>query len=178
MFVILRRHLLVSTAAIFSLTIAPALVAALSAPLGASVVSSALADSDGGGDDHGGGSDDSGSDHSGSDDHGSGGHGSDDDGSDDHGSDDDSDDDSSDDSSDDASDDSSDDGHGRKGRNNDTRLVVSDDQLAGLQNGTMVAVDQNGRRLKLEIEQEHNQTEVKIKAPRGSVTAVSIVPAN
>ena len=177
MFVILRRHLLVSTAAIFSLTIAPALVAALSAPLGASVVSSALADSDGGGDDHGGGSDDSGSDDSGSDDHGSGGHGSDDDGSDDHGSDDDSDDDSSDDSSDDASDDSSDDGLGQKGRNNDTRLVVSDDQLAGLQNGTMVAVDQNGRRLKLEIEQEHNQTEVKIKAPRGSVTAVSIIPA-
>jgi hypothetical protein len=56
--------------------------------------------------------------------------------------------------------------------------VVNDAQLRGLKNGSMVAVDQNGRRLALEIERNRNRTEVKINAPRNSVTAVTIVPAN
>ena len=44
MFNMLRRNLLVSTAALFSLTIAPAMVSTISAPFGASILSAALAD--------------------------------------------------------------------------------------------------------------------------------------
>lgn len=185
---IVRRHLLVSTTALFSLTLAPALVSALSAPLGASIVSVALADDDndggnddGGNDDNGGGSDDNGSDddNGGNDDGGNddNDNGSDDSGDDDNGTDDDS---SDDDGVDDnGTDDDLDNGaNSNRGRDDRTSLVVNDRQLRGLKNGTMVAVDQNGRRLALEIEQEHNRTEVKIKAPRNSVTAVTIVPAN
>lgn len=194
----LRRHLLVSTAAVFSLTLAPALVSALSAPLGASIVSVALADDDndggsddGGSDDNDGGSDDNGSDDdsggnddggnddndNGSDDNGSDDNGSDDSGDDDNGTDgDSSDDDGVDDNG--ADDDLDNGANSNRGRDDRTSLVVNDRQLRGLKNGTMVAVDQNGRRLALEIEQEHNRTEVKIKAPRNSVTAVTIVPAN
>ncbi|MBC7149366.1 MAG: hypothetical protein H5U22_08285 [Rhizobium sp.] len=186
----LRRHLLVSTAAVFSLTLAPALVSALSAPLGASIVSVALADDDndggsddGGNDDNDGGSDDNGGDDdNGGNDDGGNDNGSDDNGSDDSGDDDDgTDDDSSDDNGvdDNGADDDLDNGaNSNRGRDDRTSLVVNDRQLRGLKNGTMVAVDQNGRRLALEIEQEHNRTEVKIKAPRNSVTAVTIVPAN
>lgn len=190
---IVRRHLLVSTTALFSLTLAPALVSALSAPLGASIVSVALADDDNGGgsddggnDDNGGGSDDNGSDDDsgGNDD---GGNDDNDNGSDDNGSDDSNDDDNG--TDDDSSDDDGVDDNGvdddldngansNRGRDDRTSLVVNDSQLSGLKNGTMVAVDQNGRRLALEFEQEHNRTEVKIKAPRNSVTAVTIVPAN
>lgn len=166
---LLRRHLLVSTTALFSLTLAPALVSALSAPLGASIVSVALAD-----DDNDGGNDDNGSDDNGNDDNDNGtdddASGTDDNGDDDNGVDDDSTDDSVDDNG--VDDDSVD------GSDDRTSLVVNDAQLRGLANGTMVAVDQNGRRLDVEIEQEHNRTEVKIKAPRNSVTAVTIVPAN
>lgn len=180
---IVRRHLLVSTTALFSLTLAPALVSALSAPLGASIVSVALADDDNGGgnDDNDGndgndGNDDSGNDDNGNDDDNNGtdddASGTDDNGDDDNGVDDDSTDDSLDDNG--VDDNSVDD----RGSDDRTSLVVNDAQLRGLANGTMVAVDQNGRRLALEIEQEHNRTEVKIKAPRNSVTAVTIVPAN
>lgn len=195
----LRKHLLVSTAAVFSLTLAPALVSAFSAPLGASITSVAHADGDrdggnddnGGDDDHGGnddhgsdddnGSDDSGSDddHGGSDDNG----GDDDNGSDDNGGDDDngSDDDGSDDDNgtdDNGSDDDVSGGDTDADRDDRTSLVVNDSQLRGLKNGTMVAVDQNGRRLVLEMERNRYRTEVKIRAPRNSVTAVTIVPAN
>lgn len=180
---IVRRHLLVSTTALFSLTLAPALVSALSAPLGASIVSVALADddNDGGNDDNGSDDDHGGNDDNGNDDNDNGtdddSSGTDDNGDDDNGVDDDSTDDSVDDNGvdDNGVDDNSVDGRGSDDR---TSLVVSDAQLRGLTNGTMVAVDQNGRRLELEIEQEHNRTEVKIKAPRNSVTAVTIVPAN
>lgn len=204
----LRRRLLVSTAAVFSLTLAPALVAALCPAFGSAVVSTAFADSDnhsgrdGSGHDSG---DDNGSDDS-SDDNGSGGHGSDDNGADDHGSnrddrsdtdsgsDDNGADDSSDDngsgghgSDDDGADDSNHDDDGSsadtssardaRGRQNGTRVVVNAKQLAGLKNGTMVAIDQNGRKLRYEIEWEHNRAEVKVKAPHGSVAAVTIAPA-
>ncbi len=182
---IVRRHLLVSTTALFSLTLAPALVSALSAPLGASIVSVALADDDNGGgnDDNDGndgndGNDDSGNDDNGNDDDNNG---TDDDasGTDDNGVDDDATDDSIDDNGvDDDLDTNGVDDDSVDGSDDRTSLVVNNAQLRGLKNGTMVAIDQNGRRLALEIDQEHNRTEVKIKAPRNSVTAVTIVPAN
>lgn len=168
MFNLLRRNLLVSTAALFSLTIAPALVSAISAPIGASILSAAMADDDNGGDDNdNGGNDDNGNDdnENGTDDNDNGAddHGDDDNGVDDNGADDDVD---------------TTGVNADQGRDDRTSLVVTDAQLRGLANGSMVAIDQTGRRLDLEIEKEHNRTAVTINAPRNSVTAVTIVPAH
>lgn len=168
MFNLLRRNLLVSTAALFSLTIAPALVSAISAPIGASILAAAMADDDNGGDDNdNGGNDDNGNDdnENGTDDNDNGAddHGDDDNGVDDNGADDDVD---------------TTGVNADQGRDDRTSLVVTDAQLRGLANGSMVAIDQTGRRLDLEIEKEHNRTAVTINAPRNSVTAVTIVPAH
>ncbi len=178
MFNLLRRNLLVSTAALFSLTIAPALVSAISAPIGASILSAAMADDDNGGDDNdNGGNDDNGNDDNengnddndnGADDHGDDDNGADDDSTDDNGVDDNG-----------ADDDVDTTGvNADQGRDDRTSLVVTDAQLRGLANGSMVAIDQTGRRLDLEIEKEHNRTAVTINVPRNSVTAVTIVPAH
>lgn len=182
MFNLLRRNLLVSTAALFSLTIAPALVSTISAPFGASLLSAALADDDNGGDDNGGNDDNGGGDNDdgenddgGNDDNDNG---TDDNGDDDNGADDDSTDD--DDGVDDNGDDDDVDTAGLNAdpnRDDRTSLVVNDAQLRGLANGSMVAVDQKGRLLDLDIETQRNRTAVTINAPRNSVTAVTIVPA-
>ena len=196
MFNLLRRNLLVSTAALFSLTIAPALVSTISAPFGASILSAALADDDNGGNDNGGNDDNGGGDNdggenddggnddndNGTDDNDNGtdddDNGTDDNGDDDNGADDDSTDD--DDGVDDNGDDDDVDTAGLnadQNRDDRTSLVVNDAQLRGLANGSMVAVDQKGRLLDLDIETQRNRTAVTINAPRNSVTAVTIVPA-
>ncbi|CAH0339111.1 hypothetical protein [Rhizobium sp. CECT 9324] len=184
---LLRRALLVSSTAIVALTILPVLGAVLPSPYASMIVS--VAEARGGDDD---GSDDSGRD--GSDDSSSSRGGSDRDsdddrdddrsgrrGGDDDSRDDDRDDDhgrhhSSDDNDDRDDDDSADRGRGR-GRD-DVRLVVSDAQLNGLRNGTMMAVDQNGNRLRYEVELEHGQTEIKLRAPKGTLTKVTVIPAS
>ncbi len=171
MFALLRKPLLLSSTALLSLTLLPAIVSGTSLPLSSSIISVAYADDDGGndhgGDDHG---DDSGNDSS--DDSGG------DDDSRDDASDDDSDNDASDDDKTDDSDIHDDQTSNRRDRNVETSLVVNETQLRGLTNGTMIAVDQNGRRLRVEIEQEHGVTEVKFEAPRGTVTQVTVVPVN
>lgn len=117
---------------------------------------------DSGGDDHGG---RSGGDRS-SDDHGgrSGRDSSDDDSShrggsddDDHGR-----------GHDDAADNDRDDDDNRRGRDGrpETVLSVSDESLSGLLNGSLVAVDQLGRRLEIEVELEHGQRIVKAEVHR------------
>ncbi|QFY62079.1 hypothetical protein FZ934_17765 [Rhizobium grahamii] len=123
----------------------------------------------------------------GSDDHGgrSGGH--DDDGNDDHGGR------RGDRASDDgASHDVGDDNPGNHGgrRNRDrsdrpqTVLTVSDASLRGLLNGSLVARDQLGRLLEVEVEREHGARIIKAQVHRsdarrnpGAITSVQILPA-
>ncbi|HCL65931.1 MAG TPA: hypothetical protein DIC56_14045 [Rhizobium sp.] len=175
---LLRKPLLVSSTALLSLAVLPAVVSGLALPLASSVVSVAYADDDNGGgggnDDNGGGNDDNGNDDNGNDDHGNDdGPGADDDGSDDdaNGMDDDAK--GMDDTTDDIDDDNA-----ANGRADETQLVVNDTQLAGLKNGQLIAVDQAGQRLRLRFEWEHGKPEVKFKDPANTVTAVTVVPAN
>lgn len=189
---LLRRALLVSSTAAVALTLLPALGATLPSPFASMIVSVAEArgGDDDGSDDNGGdrsddsgrhGSDDSGRDDSDdrdSDDDNSGRRGGDDDSHDDdhgrhHSSDDDDDRDD-----DDSIDDDSTDDRGRGRGRDDVRLVVNDAQLNGLRNGTMMPVDQNGNRLRYEIEQEHGQPEIKLRAPKGTLTKVTVIPAS
>ncbi|MDM7982312.1 MAG: hypothetical protein QUV71_18390 [Rhizobium sp.] len=186
----LRRTLLVSTTALAALTLIPAIASLAPSTLASFVVSQAEArggDDDGGSDDSGdsggGGSDDSGSDDSGRDD--SGRDSSDDDDDDSSGRDrdrnrsgDDDDDDGYDDS-DDRYDDSAEDGSRRSGNRDrdEIRLIVNNTQLQGLLSGSMIPVDQNGKRLRFEVEQEHGNTEIKLRAPRGTLSSVTVVPA-
>ncbi|WP_159946030.1 hypothetical protein [Rhizobium sp. 18065] len=179
---LLRRALLVSSTAAVALTLLPALGATLPSPFASMIVS--VAEARGGDDDGSDSSDDNGGDRS--DD--SGRHGSDD--SDDRDSDDDNsgrrggdDDDDhgrhhSSDDDDDSDDDDSTDDRGRGRGRDDVRLVVNDAQLNGLRNGSMMAVDQNGNRLRYEIELEHGQTEIKLRAPKGTLTKVTVIPAS
>ena len=173
---LLRRALLVSSTAAVALTLLPALGATLPSPFASMIVS--VAEARGGDDD---GSDDNSSDDSGrddsddrdSDDDNSGRRGGDDDSRDDdhgrhHSSDDD----------DDSDDDDSTADRGRGRGRDDVRLVVNDAQLNGLRNGTMIAVDQNGNRLRYEVELEHGQTEIKLRAPKGTLTKVTVIPAS
>jgi len=182
---LLRKPLLVSSTALLSLTVLPAVVSTLALPLASSVVSVAHADDDNGGgggnddnggggnDDNGGGNDDNGNDDHGNDD----GPGADDDGSDDdaNGMDDDAK--GLDDTTDDIDDDINDD-NAANGRADETQLVVNDAQFAGLKNGSLMAVDQAGQRLQLRFEWEYGKPEVKFQAPANTVTAVTVVPAN
>lgn len=188
----LRRTLLVSTTALAALTLIPAIASLAPSTLASFVVSQAEArggDDDGGSDDSGdsggGGSDDSGSDDSGRDD--SGRDSSDDDDSsgrdrdrdrDRNRSGDDDDDDGYDDS-DDRYDDSAEDDSRRSGNRDrdEIRLIVNNTQLQGLLSGSMIPVDQNGKRLRFEVEQEHGNTEIKLRAPRGTLSSVTVVPA-
>jgi hypothetical protein len=179
---LIRRTLLISSTAIIALAVLPAIGAMAPVSLSGWIAQQAQASDD---DD---GSDDSGSGGSGS--GGSGGgssHGGDDDGP-DHDSDDDNggdrddddsdDDDSADDSDDD--DDSADDNgksRGRGGDRDEIRLIVNDNQLQGLLSGSMIPVDQNGKRLRFEVEQEHGNTEIKLRAPKGTLTGVTVIPA-
>lgn len=184
---LIRRTLLISSTAIIALAVLPAIGAMAPVSLSGWAAQQAQASDD---DD---GSDDSGSDDSGSGGNGSGGsgggssHGGDDDGP-DHDSDDDNggdrddddsdDDDSADDSDDD--DDSADDNgksRGRGGDRDEIRLIVNDNQLQGLLSGSMIPVDQNGKRLRFEVEQEHGNTEIKLRAPKGTLTGVTVIPA-
>ncbi len=194
----LRRTLLVSTTALAALTLIPAIASLAPSTIASFVVSQAEArggdddggsDDDGGGDDNGGGGggrDDSGRDDSGRDD--SGRDSSDDDDDDSSGRDrdrdrdrnrsgDDDDDDYGD--SDDRYDDSADDGSRRSGNRDrdEIRLIVNNTQLQGLLSGSMIPVDQNGKRLRFEVEQEHGNTEIKLRAPRGTLSGVTVVPA-
>lgn len=128
-----------------------------------------------GGDDHG--SDDGGNDDSGSDDHG---------GSMSH---------QGDDSGDDASDDSTEtrEDNGRRKHGNETArehanensrvsISVSDSEIEGLRNGSLKAVDDLGRTLEVEIENEHGTVKVEVKLDGHDVggapiTGVQVVPA-
>jgi hypothetical protein len=133
-----------------------------------------------------------GSDDHGSDDHGgrSGGHGddsNDDDGNDDHGGR--RDDRASDDGpSHDVGDDNpgNHSGRGDRGRSDrpQTVLKVSDSSLRGLLNGSLVARDQLGRLLEIEVEREHGTRVIKAQVHRsdarrnpGAITSVQIFPA-
>lgn len=185
---LIRRTLLVSSTAAIALALLPALGAMAPASLSSLIQHQAQArggHDDGGSDDSDdgddSGSDDSGSDHSG----GGSGHDSNDDGSDDdgpdhdkgddHGGDRADDDDSSDDLNDDSADDLDNDGSGRD--RDEVRLIVNEAQLRGLLNGTMIPVDQNGKRLRFEAEEEHGQTEIKLRAAKGTLTGVTVIPA-
>ncbi len=181
---LIRRTLLVSSTAILALALLPAIGAMAPASLSSLVEQQAQArggsddgddngGDDNGGDDHGGrgGSSHDDSDHSSNDD------GPDHDANDDHGgdrADDDSDD------GDDLDDDSADGsrhGRGRGGNRDEIRLIVNDTQLQGLLSGSMIAVDQNGKQLRFEVEQEHGNTEIKLRAPKGTLTGVTVIPA-
>lgn len=187
-----RKLLLVSTVGCLAVSGLPIAAALLPAGTGLALTSAALAgDDDKGGDDNnksGHGSDDSGSDDKGS---------SDDSGSDDKGGDDSSDDDGSDDKGGDDKGGASDDdtaaaGSGtqesrrddRPGRNRDeVTLSVSNESLQGLLNGSLIAVDNLGRVLEVEVEMEHGVQTVKVKPHRsdarripGAVTGVVIKP--
>ncbi len=187
---LIRRTLLVSSTAVLALALLPAIGAM--APASFSALVEQQAQARGGSDDGDDSSDDSGSDDSGSDDSGHGGgssHGDSDDSSDDDGPDHDSNDDNGGDRADDDSDDSDDldddgtddDGtgksRGRGGNRDEIRLIVNDSQLQGLLSGTMIAIDQNGKRLRFEVEQEHGNTEIKLRAPKGTLTGVTVIPA-
>lgn len=177
---LLRKPLMASAAALFLVT-APVLQ-----PMDGVLSSAAFArngSDDSGGDDHGG---RSGGDRS-SDDHGgrSGRDSSDDDSSHRGGSDDD-------DHGrgrgrgrghDDAAGDDRDDDDNRRGLDGrpETVLSVSDESLTGLLNGSLVAVDQLGRRLEIEVELEHGQRIVKAEVHRsdarrtpGPITSVTV----
>jgi type IV secretory pathway VirB10-like protein len=179
---LLRRTLLVSSTALMAITLIPTLGTIVPGPLAALVASEAQArGGDDDDDDSGSESDDSGrdsdSDRDDSDDDSSGRDRSDDDDDDDddnsgRGSDDDDDDDDSDDDEDDDSN-----RRGRGGDRDEIRLIVNDNQLQGLLNGSMIPVDQNGKRLRYEVEQEHGQTEIKLRAPKGTLTGVTVIPA-
>ncbi|TCL74920.1 hypothetical protein [Rhizobium sp. BK251] len=179
-----------TSAAALALTVAlPALQ-----PTGSSILSSA-AFARGGSDDGGGNSGRGGGDNSRSDDHGGdsrgddGGRSSDDGrtdsydrGGDDngghrHGS--------------DRRDDARDDRDDRRPRNDDraerprTTLDVSQDRLDGLLNGSLVATDQLGRRLEIEVEFEHGTRTVEAKVHRsdairnpGPIGSITITPAS
>lgn len=181
---LIRRTLLVSSTAILALALLPAIGAMAPASLSSLVEQQAQArggsdDGDDSSDDSGSGggsSHDSGSSHDDSDDS-SDDDGPDHDANDDHGgdrADDDSDD--GDDLDDDSADDNSQ-GRGRGGNRDEIRLIVNDTQLQGLLSGSMIAVDQNGKRLRFEVEQEHGNTEIKLRAPKGTLTGVTVIPA-
>ncbi|MFN4205629.1 MAG: hypothetical protein ACK4HG_04485 [Agrobacterium albertimagni] len=183
----LRRTLLVSTTALAALTLIPAIASIAPSPLASFFVGQAEArggDDDGGSDDNGGGG--SGRDDSGRDDSGRDSSDDDDDSSgrdrdrdrDRNRSGDDDDDDGYDDS-DDRYEDSADDGSRRSGNRDrdEIRLIVNNTQLQGLLSGSMIPVDQNGQRLRFEVEEEHGNTEIKLRAPRGTLSSVTVVPA-
>ncbi len=186
---LLHRTLLVSTTALAALTFIP--VAGFFAPatLSTYITSDVQArggDDDGGDDDSGGSSDDSSSDDSGSDDSGRDSSDDSDDSSDDSSGRDrdrdrdrssDDDDDSYDDS-DGRDDDSAEDDSRRSGNRDrdEIRLIVNNTQLQGLISGALMPVDQNGKRLRYEVEQEDGGTEIKLRAPRGTLSSVTVVP--
>ena len=129
---------------------------------------------------HSGGSDDNSGSGRGGDDHsGRGGH---DDGDDDHGR--------GRGRDDGANHDANDDNPGEhRGGRNDNRpevtLSVSEASLTGLLNGSLVAVDQLGRRLEVEVELEHGAHEVVAHPHRGdfirnpgAITSVNLLPAS
>jgi hypothetical protein len=183
---LIRRTLLISSTAIIALAVLPAIGAMAPVSLSGWVAQQAQASGDDDGDDDSG--DDSGSGGSGGGSSSGGGgssHGGDDDGpdhdsNDDNGGDRDDDDSDDDDSADDSDDDSADgsrQGRGRGGNRDEIRLIVNDNQLQGLLSGSMIAVDQNGKRLRFEVEQEHGNTEIKLRAPKGTLTGVTVIPA-
>ncbi len=184
---LMRRALLVSSTALIAITFIPTLGAIAPTPLAALIASEAQARGGDDDDDGGSESDDSGrdsdSDRDDSDDDSSGrdrdrdrdrDRGGDDDDSDDDDDDDDDDDRRGDDDDDDDDDDNR---RGRGGDRDEIRLIVNDNQLSGLLNGSMIPVDQNGKRLRFEVEEEHGQTEIKLRAPRGTLTGVTVIPA-
>lgn len=84
---------------------------------------------------------------------------------------------------DDNDDDDDDDNDNRRGRDDrpETVLSVSPESLAGLLNGSLIAVDQLGRQLEIEIELEHGQRIVKAEVHRsdavripGPITSVTV----
>lgn len=89
-------------------------------------------------------------------------------------------------------DDDDDDRRGRRGRGrggdddfrDEVPLSVSEASLQGLLNGSLIAIDDLGRRLEVEIEIEHGVRTVMVKPHRstvrttpGPITSVSVVPA-
>ncbi|THV17349.1 hypothetical protein [Rhizobium rhizophilum] len=180
---LLRRTLLVSSTALMAITFIPVLGSVVPGPLAALVATEAQARG-GDDDDSGSESDDSGrdsaSDRDDSDDDSSGRD------RDRSSSDDDDDDDDNrgrgrgrggDDDNDDSDDDDDNGRRGRGGDRDEVRVIVNDNQLAGLRSGSMIPVDQNGKRLRFEFEEEHGQTEIKVRAPQGTLTGVTVIPA-
>lgn len=176
---LLRRSLLISSAGLFALSILPVVSAFAPNSLAAFVQQQAEAR---GGDD--GGQDDSGDDSSDDSSHDSSDDSDDDSSGRDRdrdrnrsGDDDSRDDDSLDDDSLDDSDDDIGQSRGRGGDRDEIRVIVNENQLNGLLSGAMVPVDQNGKRLRFEVEKEHGKTEIKVRAPRGALTGVTVIPA-
>jgi hypothetical protein len=180
---LIRRTLLISSTAVIALAVMPAIGAMAPVSLSGWVAQQAQASGDDDGDDDSG--DDSGSGGGSSSGGGGSSHGGDDDGpdhdsDDDNGGDRDDDDSDDDDSADDSDDDSADDNgksRSRGGDRDEIRLIVNDNQLQGLLSGSMIPVDQNGKRLRFEVEQEHGNTEIKLRAPKGTLTSVTVIPA-
>lgn len=171
---LIRRTLLVSSTALAALVILP--LASDFAPTPISALVQQHAEARGGDDD---GDNDNSDDSSNDDDDDSSDRDrdrdrdrSDDDGDDDDDRDDDDNDD--DDRDDDGRDD---DRRGRGGDRDEIRVIVNERQLNGLRTGSMIPVDQNGKRLSYEFEQEHGNTEIKVRAPQGTLTGVTIIPA-
>lgn len=168
---LLRRTLLVSSAALIAIVFMPTLGAVFPGTLGGMMAAEAQAR--GGDDDDDDESDDSGSDSDSDRDD------SDDDssGRDRSGDDDDDEDDDDDDRHGRGGDDDDDSRRGRGGDRDEIRLIVNAAQLQGLLSGSMIAVDQDGKRLGFEVEEEHGQIEIKLRAPRGTLTGVTVIPA-
>lgn len=197
MYVTLRKALLVSTMGVCGL---------VSAPVGFSLVATgpahpfamfALASDDddnsgrGGSDDRGGddrgGDDRGGGDRDNNDDHGgNSGRGSDHDDNDNDNDNDDDNDHRGRNGHDNANDDDADDDRDNDRNNRDeVTLSVSEDSLRGLRDGSLVAVDNLGRALEVEVEFEHGQRVVTVKPHGGDarrnpgpITSVSILPAS
>lgn len=166
---LLRRTLLVSSAALIAIVFMPTLGSVFPGTL--SGMMAAEAQARGGDDDDDDDDDDSGSDSDSDRDD------SDDDSSGRDRSGDDDDDDDDDEGKGRGGDDDDDSRRGRGGDRDEIRLIVNAAQLQGLLSGSMIAVDQDGKRLGFEVEEEHGQIEIKLRAPRGTLTGVTVIPA-
>lgn len=194
MYVTLRKALLVSTMGVCGLVSAPvgfSLVATGPAhPFAMSALASGDDDNSGrGGSDDRGGDDRSSEDrsHDDRDDHGgNSGRGSDHDDNDNDNDNDDDNDHRGRHGHDNANDDDADDDRDNDRNDRDeVTLSVSEDSLRGLRDGSLVAVDNLGRALEVEVEFEHGQRVVTVKPHGGDarrnpgpITSVSIVPAS
>lgn len=188
----IRKMVLLSFSAIATLALAPAASSLLPTALSQTIVAPAFADGEGhGGGDHGG-------DHGGGGGHDNGGSHDSADHANDHASSEAFDHQHREDAKaraeDDAAEDAGDDdaagtpdkhghAHGNRGGRNNVEVAVTADGLAGLQDGSLKAVDSLGRNLVVKIETENGATVVKVhladrsQAKLGPITGVTLVSA-